>query len=151
MRKILSSDKKTASPDPIWKCLWFHTCSWFTVLTLALLSVQYLIPENDTTFLMIPYRYLLLFPFALLMGGLTLLPRLGVRRPLYLLCHFAGFLAGFFLCLILPAASLRASTRLLLVLALALFYWLVRLAFAGIRKLKNAKEPSESSYQNLYK
>ena len=132
------------------------TCVCFTVVSFAILLIKLIFfgsPDNDGNYISSVTFFFMLLPFSLLISCGN--KALTVRKwgPYRYILHAVIYIAGFYLCLLLPyqlGSSVKGSAVLLLTLLFALLYGIAMIVRAIIIGRKNKRSEAGKEYTSIY-
>lgn len=141
----------------VWRALWQHTCTYFTVLSLAVMLITLIIRAVDRTaaaaVLSVP-RFLGLLGFAVCAAGAGLIRRSSLSGGIRLLLHATVSLGGALLFVYLPLARLqqhRSAQVLLWLLLFTLLYVAGLVIYLALtsrrRRTQNQTQPYSSQFR----
>ena len=134
---------------PFWKKLMDHTCRVYTVTAMLML----LLNLSDDAVLSAPaflrvFWFALSFALANVVYGWT-----QTRKFLRLMIHFLLVVVGAFVFLYLPVAEhATASTKLIMLLAVALVYWvMMALYWVACSLFRKTAPEQKTEYKSVFK
>ena len=139
------NEVKKAPAGELLKYVFLWSSAYFTVITLVLLFSQAL----DTDTYVVPAKFLLIYPFAVVMAlGNLVVKSQSMKLGAKTLLHCAMTILGAYVFLILPNKT-TANTFVILI-TFTVIYFIIATPILIVRRSKLKKEEEKTPYKSMF-
>jgi uncharacterized membrane protein YfcA len=139
------TEAKKAPFGELLKYVFLWSSAYFTIITLVLLFSQAL----DTDTYVVPAKFLLIFPFAVVMAlGNLVIKSQAMKIGAKTILHCAMTILGAYVFLILPNKT--TANPFVILLTFAAIYFIIATPILIVRRSKLKKEEEKTPYKSMF-